>query len=643
MYVYIKENKIEFLDRKMLSNIDEYIMKKNNNELKKKDAFKYLLPRSLTFNYVPETFKLPTSLLAFIGFYYHQKDKLIKCSSCKFTYSDLEIDSLTKLIVIHLNSSENCELSKHHYEVYGEIIDSRKNDEEKDTLRKKKEVFQIKEKRIETFLRVPGLKYTIDDFVDNGLFRVEDQRLEKQLYKLHCAFCDYSCILVKNSFYNTNYEKPMEEHYEKFGTVCPIIKKDEPMDVVDIEQQQQEQSSPKKIEYQGSKNFEELKNILAKTVNATCNRPFHPGYTTEHSRFESFKAWPIELSQKPDDLAKAGFYYFGKRDMVKCFYCNGGLRNWDPNDQPMEEHARWFPRCPYIRQLKGMDYIDAIKEKYKDADSGFTEDYDDTPQYYDLGTNDMSGSQNGRPVSPRLITARMDLPVVRRLIDELGIKRNLIKTAIEKKLREDGNDYENTIELIKAVTKLEKKNEKMRNQLKKSFHLYIYNLPNDVSDQRITDLFQIKFEISKISINRSDGLIMIQLEQENYRKCEEIVNELNGKPFPGSFSQNKILIQTTLEKEDLSKQRTIEDIKITYKPPVEKLETKNLPPIDREKLLEEMEALKRERNCVICLDKQRNITFLPCAHLAACVECSVSMSTCPVCRTPIQATVRTYS
>ncbi len=34
----------------------------------------------------------------------------------------------------------------------------------------------------------------------------------------------------------------------------------------------------------------------------------------------------------------------GLSDQVKCFYCDGGLRNWQPHDEPWTEHARWFTR-----------------------------------------------------------------------------------------------------------------------------------------------------------------------------------------------------------------------------------------------------------------------------------------------------------
>ena len=52
---------------------------------------------------------------------------------------------------------------------------------------------------------------------------------------------------------------------------------------------------------------------------------------------------------------------------------------------------------------------------------------------------------------------------------------------------------------------------------------------------------------------------------------------------------------------------------------------------------------KNESYCIICLDNKKNIVFLPCAHFVSCMECGLSMKNCPVCRTKIQATVRTFS
>lgn len=38
--------------------------------------------------------------------------------------------------------------------------------------------------------------------------------------------------------------------------------------------------------------------------------------------------------------------------------------------------------------------------------------------------------------------------------------------------------------------------------------------------------------------------------------------------------------------------------------------------------------------CIICLEKMRNVAFLPCGHVIACRDCATKMSDCPVCRQP---------
>ena len=56
----------------------------------------------------------------------------------------------------------------------------------------------------------------------------------------------------------------------------------------------------------------------------------------------------------------------GFSDNVKCFYCNGGLRNWEKGDEPWHEHARWFQKCPFVLMVKGQDYINAINAERSD-------------------------------------------------------------------------------------------------------------------------------------------------------------------------------------------------------------------------------------------------------------------------------------
>lgn len=42
---------------------------------------------------------------------------------------------------------------------------------------------------------------------------------------------------------------------------------------------------------------------------------------------------------------------------MRCFHCDGGLRNWEETDEAWTEHAKWFPKCGYVNLIKGQDFV----------------------------------------------------------------------------------------------------------------------------------------------------------------------------------------------------------------------------------------------------------------------------------------------
>lgn len=91
--------------------------------------------------------------------------------------------------------------------------------------------------------------------------------------------------------------------------------------------------------------------------------PCYKHYGTIEKRLETFQDWPVSIAQKPKELAEAGFFYTGKSDQTVCFHCGGGLKDWECNDQPWQQHAKWFPKCPFVILQKGMEYITEQQEQ----------------------------------------------------------------------------------------------------------------------------------------------------------------------------------------------------------------------------------------------------------------------------------------
>ena len=48
---------------------------------------------------------------------------------------------------------------------------------------------------------------------------------------------------------------------------------------------------------------------------------------------------------------------------------------------------------------------------------------------------------------------------------------------------------------------------------------------------------------------------------------------------------------------------------------------------------------KKDRTCVVCLDREREVVLDPCRHYCLCRECSNSLSKCPMCRRRIEDVV----
>merc|ERR1719410_3297084 len=171
--------------------------------------------------------------------------------------------------------------------------------------------------------------------------------------------------------------------------------------------------------------------------------PLHPQYATLEARLRTFREWPPALRQQPKDLADAGFYYIGLSDQVKCFYCDGGLRNWQSEDEPWKEHARWFDKCVFVRLVKGDEYIkDCVLER--------------PPEKAGVPI------QGSRVVTEQEIRTAMSQAIVKQVLS-MGIDHSRVKMAIKKRLENSGNTFDNTESLISAAFSVQR-NQERRNQ-----------------------------------------------------------------------------------------------------------------------------------------------------------------------------------
>lgn len=89
-------------------------------------------------------------------------------------------------------------------------------------------------------------------------------------------------------------------------------------------------------------------------------KPDHPNYTSYEARLQTYSDWPISMAQSKEQMAEAGFFYLGTGDKTSCYHCGGGIRNWEPQDDPWVTHAKWFSTCSHVRLVKGQEFIDSV-------------------------------------------------------------------------------------------------------------------------------------------------------------------------------------------------------------------------------------------------------------------------------------------
>ncbi|XP_052088502.1 uncharacterized protein LOC127725513 isoform X2 [Mytilus californianus] len=158
-------------------------------------------------------------------------------------------------------------------------------------------------------------------------------------------------------------------------------------------------------------------------------KPKNPAFDDVLSRLATFDGWRDDIEQTPEDLADAGFFSTGEDDIVRCHYCDGGLRNWESGDVPWEEHARWFPHCKYLIKMKGMQYIGSIKEKYQRQEASVNT----TNTTEEQGDNQLLASENAKTVL------------------RMGFSINIVKSAINSLIRTRGHSNFSTEDLLEFI------------------------------------------------------------------------------------------------------------------------------------------------------------------------------------------------
>lgn len=69
------------------------------------------------------------------------------------------------------------------------------------------------------------------------------------------------------------------------------------------------------------------------------------------NRVRTFNYWPATSSANVFDLARAGFVFTGRDDVVECYKCKGTLKQWKVDDKALDAHKEFYPNCTFLKEL----------------------------------------------------------------------------------------------------------------------------------------------------------------------------------------------------------------------------------------------------------------------------------------------------
>uniref|UniRef100_K1RQ86 Baculoviral IAP repeat-containing protein 2 n=1 Tax=Magallana gigas TaxID=29159 RepID=K1RQ86_MAGGI len=384
-------------------------------------------------------------------------------------------------------------------------------------------------------------------------------------------------------------------------------------------------------------------------------------------RVSSFADWPSSLSQTPRDLAVAGFLYAGYGDYTRCF-CGGGLRNWEPGDDPWTEHARWFPKCAFVRHNKGDEFVALVQIQHQELEAmGAPNEHQ--ARDHATGPENVTSERSSEPDVSTLpafqSVLEMGYPshVIQQAFDFLKNKKDYVKEATARSYEDSINANEQqTKSSLMAVTKESDEADTRslieENRQLKDLRVCKICMEKDASIAmlpcgHLCCCADCAPAMRKCPICRQfvKGTVRSHVIQQafdflkNKKECIDIKAEevmeviLSGDDIPPSSvakTSDYVKEVTARSYEDsinANEQQTKSSLMAV---------TKESDEADTRSLIEENRQLKDLRMCKICMEKDAFIAMLPCGHLCCCTDCAPAMRKCPICRQFVKGTVRTW-
>ncbi|GFR84694.1 baculoviral IAP repeat-containing protein 7-like [Elysia marginata] len=339
----------------------------------------------------------------------------------------------------------------------------------------------------------------------------------------------------------------------------------------------------------------------------------YPQFASSYSRSQTYGTWSRDHPKRPEHLARAGFFYAGYADCVRCFFCGLGLKYWRPEDIPEYQHARFRPNCVYNRMHMGQEYIDRVQE---DRGGGPTASYhlggQQAGQQADLN---QQGPQNPHTVQatvPNTVgnaeNAQMNNSVTTG--DEISphLNGSLATSAMAK-----GYSRQQVNEALIYITT----------------HLGDANLSSDALEGYLTQFSENRTPLSadsgienSISVTGTDSSMATAQSMAGSEAGTASDPSTSHAQYNTSEDGQGAIAQATVLPDQLNPEESIRM---------------------RQQLAEVENSLLNQRVlCHVCMAKPVACVYMPCGHVVACKSCADVANNCVICGRVIVATANIF-
>jgi len=188
-----------------------------------------------------------------------------------------------------------------------------------------------------------------------------------------------------------------------------------------------------------------------------CMNPLNPHMSSYEQRLSTFEGNAVNWQRNNiratmQNMARAGLYYLGTRDRVKCWYCNGGLQNWALYDDPWFEHAKWFPTCEFVLRNKGPEFVEEVSRRFPNIgrENELTRSRRPKETFTEAKVIIIDYGQQKRELQQRaLIEVETSMAAQEAL--KMGFSKKQVTNAVERQLKQFGRGFEKVTTLVNEL------------------------------------------------------------------------------------------------------------------------------------------------------------------------------------------------